>query len=331
MLTHAMRIHARGGPEVFRYDEIEIPEPGFGEVRIRNTAIGLNFLEHGHRKGERTQSNHEGPLPLILGTEGAGLVEAIGPGVEGWKVGDRGAYWYAPPSCSYSRHLNYPVERLVRLPDDIGEDIAAASLCKGMTAEVVVRRCWPVNPGDVVLVHAAAGATGHFVAQWAKALGAIVVGTVSTEEKAQMALQHGCDHVVNYTRDDYVGPVWELSKGKGAAIVYDGVGKDTIEGSIDSLGPRGALILYGFSSGAVTSVDPARLHTTGGLYLTRPSVHLYNKDPKTYMETAGILFEMIRSGKIKVHIGQQFALRDAGAAQTELEERRTIGSTILIP
>ena len=279
MLTHAIRIHQRGGPEVMRYDEIEIDEPGIGEVRIRNSAIGLNFIDPGHRTGARLEYRHEGAFPLILGTEGAGIVEAVGPRVEGWSIGDRVAYWYAPPSRAYSEHLNYPVEWLVRLPDHISEETAAAVLCKGMTAEMMVRRCWPVNEGDFVVVHAAAGATGHLLAQWLKALGATVLGTMSSDRKAKMALQHGSDHVVIYTREDFIRPVWELSDGKGAAIVYEGVGKDTFSDSLDCLGFRGALLLYGFSSGPVTCVDPFLLHRKGCLYVTRPSVHQYNKTP----------------------------------------------------
>ena len=331
MLTYAIRIHERGGPEVMRYDAIEIADPRAGEVRIRNTAVGLNFIDPGHRTGARLEYRHEGAFPLILGTEGAGVVEAVGPGVEGWSVGDRVAYWYAPPSCAYSEHLNYPVEWLVRLPDDISDETAAAVLCKGMTVEMMVRRCWPVNEGDFVVVHAAAGATGHLLAQWLKALGATVLGTMSTDEKAEMAKAHGTDYAVVYSREGFVRPVWELSDGKGAAIVYEGVGKDTFDDSLDCLGFRGAVLLYGFSSGPVTSVDPFLLHRKGCLYLTRPSVHQYNKTPETFMDSASALFAMIRSGKIKVHIGQRYALQDVASAHRDLESRRTIGATVLIP
>ena len=331
MLTHAIRIHERGGPDVMRFDEIELPDPAAGEVRIRNTAVGLNFIDPGHRTGARLEYRHEAKFPLILGTEGAGVVEAIGPGVEGWRIGDRAAYWYAPPSCAYSERLNYPVEWLVRLPDEISEEVAAAVLCKGMTAEMVVRRVWPVNPGDVVLVHAAAGATGHFIAQWLKHQGATVIGTMSSEAKAEMARAHGCDHTVIYTREDFVRPVWELSDGKGATVVYEGVGKDTFLDSLDCLGFRGLCMLYGFSSGPVTSIDPFLLHRKGCLYVTRPSVHQYNKSVEGFMASAAAVFDMVRSGAIKVHIGQRYALSDVASAHRDLEARRTIGATVLLP
>jgi NADPH2:quinone reductase len=319
MLTHAIRIHERGGPEVMRFDEIEIPEPAPGEVRIRNTAIGLNFIDPGHRSGVRLEYRHESAFPIILGTEGAGVVEAIGPGVEGWEVGTRVAYWYAPPSCAYSERLNYPVEWLVRLPEDISNDVAAAVLCKGMTAEMLACRVWPVNPGDTVL------------AQWLKHLGATVIGTMSTDEKAAMARAHGCDHTVVYTRDDFVRQVWEISDAKGAAVVYEGVGQDTYLDSLDCLGFRGVCLLYGFSSGPVKCIDPFLIHRKGCLFVSRPSVHQYNKTVPTFMNSAAALFAMIRSGAIKVHIGQRYALADVASAHRDLEARRTIGATILVP
>ena len=256
MLTRAIRIHERGDVDAMRWDEVETGEPGTGEVLIRNTAVGLNFIDPGHRSGVRTEARYETPLPMILGTEGAGTVEKLGPGVTGFEVGDRVGYWYSPPGGAYCQARVYPTARLVKLPPHITEEMAAAVLCKGMTANMLVRHAYPVKAGDTVLVHAASGATGHLVAQWAKHLGATVIGTVSTEEKAMFARAHGCDHVIIYTRDDLVKGVRDITGGKGVPVVFDGVGRDTFMKSLDCLQFRGTCLLYGLSSGQVDLFDP---------------------------------------------------------------------------
>lgn len=331
MRAYAIRIHERGDTDAMRWDEIEVPAPGPGQVLIRNTAVGLNFIDPGHRSGARTESRYETPFPMILGTEGAGVVEALGEGVTQFKKGDRVAYWYSPPGGAYCQARVYPVERLVKLPDGIGEDVAAAVLCKGMTANMLLNHAYPLKRGDTVLVHASSGATGHFVAQWAKHLGATVIGTVSTEEKATFARAHGCDHVINYSNEDFVKRVRKITGGKGVPVVYDSVGRDTFMKSLDCLQFRGTCLLYGLSSGRVEPFDPTILSIKGCLYLSRPSTHQYHPTPELFQKSAKEVFDMVLSGAMKVHIGQRFALKDAGLAHRALEERRTIGATVLVP
>jgi NADPH2:quinone reductase len=331
MRTFAIRIHERGGVEVMRWEEVETGEPGPGEVLLRNTAVGLNFVDPGHRSGLRTEGRYETPLPMILGTEGAGIVEKLGPGVTNLGVGDRVAYWYSPPGGAYCQARVYPAKRLVKLPPDITEEVAAAVLCKGMTANILLNHAFALKRGDTVLVHAAAGATGHLVAQWAKHLGATVIGTVSTEEKAVFARAHGCDHVINYTRDDFVKGVREFTGGKGVPVVYESVGLDTFMKSLDCLSFRGTCLLYGLSSGQVALFDPTELSIKGCLYLSRPSTHQYHPTPEIFQRSATEVFEVVRSGAVKVHIGQRYALKDVGEAHLALEQRRTIGATVLIP
>ena len=331
MLTHAIRIHERGGVDVMRWEEVETGEPGPGEVLIRNTAVGLNFVDPGHRSGLRTEARYETPLPMILGTEGAGIVEKLGPGVAGFKVGDRVGYWYSPPGGAYCQARVYPVARLVKLPSDITEEVAAAVLCKGMTANMLLRHAYQLKRGDTILVHAAAGATGHLVAQWAKHIGATVIGTVSTEDKAKFAREHGCDHVIIYTRDDFAQGVRELTGGKGVPVVYDSVGRDTFMKSLDCLDFRGSCLLYGLSSGQVDLFDPTELSIKGCLYLSRPSTHQYHPTPEIFQRSAMEVFDVIRSGAVKPHIGQRYPLKDVAQAHLALEQRRTIGATVLIP
>lgn len=331
MLARAVRIHERGGPQVMRLDEIELPAPGRGEVRIRQTAIGLNFNEPGHREGTRLEARYETPLPMILGTEGAGIVDAVGPGVRGFREGDRVAYWYSPPGGSYTDMRNYPVERLVKLLDGVSEETAAAYLVKAMTADMLVNRAYRVRRGDTVLVHAAAGATGLILTQWAKHLGATVIGTMSTDEKAEVARSYGCDHTINYVRDDFVKAAREITGGKGVACVYDSVGLDTLQGSLDCLRFRGTCVLYGISSGRPDCFDTAELSKAGSVYLTRPSVHQHNPTPAAFRRSAKRSLEMLTSGAIRVHIGQKYRLEDVAQAHRDLVGRKTIGSSVLLP
>jgi NADPH2:quinone reductase len=331
MRTHAIRIHERGGVDVMRWDEIETGEPGPGEVLIRNTAVGLNFVDPGHRSGLRTEARYETPLPMVLGTEGAGIVEKLGPGVTDFKTGDRVGYWYSPPGGAYCQARVYPIERLIKLPPHITEEMAAAVLCKGMTANMLLHEAYSVKPGDTILVHAAAGATGHLVAQWAQHIGATVIGTVSTEEKAKFARAHGCDHVIIYTRDDFVKGVRDFTGGRGVPVCYDGVGRDTFMKSLDCLHFRGSCILYGLSSGQVDLFDPTELSIKGCLYLSRPSTHKYHPTRDIFQRSAMGVFDILKSGAVTVHIGQRYALRNVAEAHRALEERRTIGATILIP
>jgi NADPH2:quinone reductase len=331
MLTRAIRIHERGGIDAMRWDEVETGEPGPGEVLIRNTAVGLNFVDPGHRSGARTEARYETPLPMILGTEGAGVIDKLGPDCAGFKVGDRVAYWYSPPGGAYCQARVYPIAKLVKLPDDITEEAAAAVLCKGMTANMLVAMAYQVKPGETVLVHAAAGATGHMLAQWCKHLGATVIGTVSTDEKAAFAHQHGCDHTIIYTRDDFAAAVRDITKGKGVSVVFESVGRDTFLKSLDCLSFRGMCLLYGLSSGPVAPLDTYLLSSKGCLYLSRPSTHQYHPTAESFRQSAAEVFDMVRTGAIKLHIGQRYALQNVGQAHDDLMARRTIGATVLVP
>lgn len=331
MTATAVRIHERGGPEVMRLDTVEVPAPGPGEVCIRQTAIGLNFNEAGHRDGTRLEARYETPLPMILGTEGAGVIESAGPGVRGFAVGDRVAYWYSPPGGSYTTLRNYPVERLVKLPDGVTEEIAAAYLLKAMTVDMLVHRAYRIRRGDTVLVHAAAGATGLILVQWAKHLGATVIGTTSTDAKAEVARAHGCDHAINYARDDFVGAVRDITGGKGIACVYDSVGLATLQGSLNCLTFRGTCVLYGISSGRPDRFDTTELSKAGSVYLTRPSVHQHNPTPAAFRRSAKRCLDMLISGTIRVHIGQKYRLEEVAQAHRDLVGRKTIGSSVLLP
>ena len=314
-----------------RLDEIDIPAPGRGEVQIRQTAIGLNFNEPGHRAGTRLEARYETPLPMILGTEGAGIVAAVGSGVRRFREGDRVAYWYSPPGGSYTSLRNYPVERLIRLPDGLSEETAAACLVKAMTVDMLVNLTYRIRQEDTVLVHAAAGATGLILVQWAKHLGATVIGTMSSDEKAGVARVYGCDHTINYSRDDFVGAVREITAGKGVACVYDSVGIDTLQGSLDCLRFRGTCVLYGISSGRPDCFDTTDLSKAGSVYLTRPSVHQHNPTPAAFHSSARRCLEMVTSGAIRVHIGRKYRLEEVAQAHLDLVGRRTIGSSILLP
>jgi len=325
-MTHAIRIHETGGPEVMRWESIEVGDPGRGEVRLRQTAVGLNFIDVYFRTGLY-------PLPAMpggLGMEAAGIVEAVGEGVDTLKEGDRVAY-ATPPPGAYAEARIMPAARLVKLPDNIEERTASAMMLRGMTAHYLLRRIHRVEPGDTVLIHAAAGGVGLIACQWAKHLGATVIGTVGNDEKAEIARAHGCEHPIVYTREDFVARVKEISEGKGVDAVYDSVGKDTFMGSLDCLRPRGMMVTFGNASGPVPAFEPALLAKKGSLFLTRPTLFNYTSTPEDLNWAAGDLFEVVGSGAVKIEINQSYALKDAAQAHRDLEGRKTTGSTVLMP
>jgi NADPH2:quinone reductase len=321
-MPHAIRVHETGGPEVLKWEEVGVGDPGPGQVRIRQEAAGLNYIDVYHRTGLYPQ-----PMPFTPGVEGAGVVEAVGDGVTSLKPGDRVAY--GGPVGGYAEVRLIPAERLVKLPEGISSEQAAAMMLQGMTAEMLVRRVYPVKAGDTVLVHAAAGGVGLILCQWAKALGATVIGTVGSDEKAELARAHGCDHPIVYTREDFVAEVDRMTGGKKVAVVYDGVGKDTFMRSLDCLARRGMMASFGNASGPVEPFDALLLAFKGSLFLTRPTLLDYTLDPADLQESAKALFEVVESGKVKIEVGQRFALKDAAEAHRALEARRTTGSTVL--
>jgi NADPH2:quinone reductase len=324
-VPRAVRIHATGGPEVLRFEEHDPGRPGPGQVLLRHTAIGVNFIDTYHRSGL-----YPLPLPAVLGAEGAGVVEALGEGVSAWRPGDRAAYATAGPG-SYSEKRVLDAARLVRLPDDVPDRTAAASLLKGMTAEYLLRRAFPVRAGQCVLFHAAAGGVGLLAVQWLKALGALVIGTAGSEEKARLAREHGCDHVVLYRREKVSARVREITGGKGVAVVYDSVGKDTFLDSLDCLAPRGTLVSFGNASGKPDPLDPLVLSAKGSLYLTRPTLFHYCATSEDLAASAGALFAEIASGRLKVTVGRTWPLGAAAEAHRALEARETTGSCLLLP
>lgn len=314
-----------GGPEVIAWQDAQIGAPGPGELRLRQTAIGLNYIDTYFRTGLYPM-----PLPGGLGVEAAGVVEAVGAGVDGFAVGDRVAYFGNKPGA-YATHRLVPPQNLVKLPDGIDDRTAAAAMLKGCTAEFLVERCARVQAGETVLVHAAAGGVGLLLVQWLKAIGARVIGTTSSEAKAALARDHGADEIIFYDREDIATRVRELTGGAGVRVVIDGVGKATFEASLDSLQRRGLLISYGNASGAVGAVDFAILARKGSLFATRPTLFDYYATRAEVDAGAARLFEMIASGKLKVRIDQSYALEDAAQAHRDLEARATTGSTILLP
>ncbi len=321
-MAYAIRVHKIGGPEVLKYEKIEMPQPGPGEVLVRHTAIGLNFIDIYHRTGLYAL-----PLPFIPGTEGAGVVESVGAKVRNLKQGDRVAYASGPGS--YAEYRVMPEGRVVKIPNSISDEIAAASMVKGLTAEYLLNRTYKVKAGETILFHAIAGGVGLIACQWAKSLGATVIGTVGNEEKAQLAKKHGCDHIILYKEENFVARVKDITGGKGVPVVYDSVGKDTFMGSLDCLSPRGVMVSFGNASGPVDSFSPGILSTKGSLYLTRPSLWHYTSDDAEYAAAADSVFDMVRSGGVKISVPQRYALKDAAQAQQDLELRKTTGSTIL--
>jgi len=325
-MARAIRIHELGGPEVLRLEEIEVGDPGPGEARVRQTAVGLNFIDTYHRSGLY-------PLPSLphgIGVEAAGVVEAVGEGVTEVGPGDRVAYTGAVPGAYAAARL-YPAGRLVPLPDAVSNETAAAAMTKGMTVEYLVRRTFRVEPGMKVLFHAAAGGVGLIACQWLRHLGAEVIGTVGSEEKAALAREHGCAHTVVYTQEDFVGRVGEITNGEGVPVVYDSVGLETFQGSLDCLAPRGILVAFGNASGAPEPVEPLELARRGSLFLTRPTLFDYVPTREDLLDCAGALFEVVASGAVKVAVHQRWPLEEAADAHRALEARATTGSSVLLP
>ena len=321
----AIRIEATGGPEVMKLVDIEVGKPGPGQVRVRQTAVGLNYIDTYHRSGLYPLQ-----FPSGLGLEAAGVVEEVGEGVTSLRTGDRIAYGTGPIGA-YAQVRNLPANRLVKLPPEISDETAAGMMLKGMTARYLLRATYVVKPGDTILLHAAAGGVGLIMSQWAKALGATVIGTVGSDAKAAVARAHGCDHVINYSTEDTVKRLRELTGGKGVPVVYDGVGKDTLMISLDCLQPRGLMVSFGNASGAVPPLDVLLLSAKGSHYVTRPTLNTYTASDADLQETAQDLVNVVASGKVKIPVNQRYALADVVQAHRDLEGRKTTGTTVLLP
>jgi NADPH2:quinone reductase len=322
----AFRFARTGGPEVMQWTDVELPDPGPGQIRMRNTAVAVNYRDVLVRKGVHTVAS----LPSGLGLESAGVIEAIGEGVTGFSVGDRIACVAGPDgACAEAR--NVPAARAVPLPETIADRTAASMMTRGMTARYLLKGTYKVKPGDPILVHAAAGGVGLIVCQWAKHLGATVIGTVSSDEKAQIARAHGCDHAIVYTREDFAERVRDITGGDGVPVVYDSVGRETFEGSLKCLRRRGIMASFGEASGEPDPVPPHRLGYLGSIFLTHPSLPDYTATRVELLETANDLFDMVASGRITIEISHAYALRDAPKAHADLEARKTTGSIVLVP
>lgn len=324
-MSYAIRIHQIGGPEVLRVEDLTVGEPGPGEARVRQHAVGLNYIDIYHRRGLCPLT-----LPSGIGLEGAGIVEAVGQDVAELKAGDRVAYAGGPVGA-YADVRVMPAERLVKLPEALSFEQGAAMMLKGMTAQYLLRQTYRVQPADAVLVHAAAGGVGLILCQWAKALGATVIGTVGSEDKAALARKHGCDHPILYSRENVVERVRALTNGEGVAVVYDSVGKDTFMDSLACLRRMGMMVSFGNASGAVPPFDIGALSRMGSLFLTRPTLFDYSAERAGLLAMAVELFDVVRSGRVKIEIAQHYALRDAAQAHRDLEARHTTGSTVLLP
>ncbi|WP_176317503.1 quinone oxidoreductase family protein [Burkholderia vietnamiensis] len=324
-MPKAIRYDQPGGPEVMKWVDVEVGEPKAGEVRIRQHAVGLNYIDVYFRTGLYPQ-----PLPGGLGMEAAGEVTAVGDGVSALKAGDRVAYVGQPPGA-YAQERVMPAERLVKLPDAIGYDDAASVMLQGPTAHYLLRRTYPVKAGDTILIHAAAGGVGLLVCQWAKALGATVIGTVGSDEKAALASAHGCDHPIVYTRENFTQRVKEITNGAGVPVVYDSIGKDTYIGSLDCLAPLGYFVSFGNASGPLPPIDSKEFSSRGSLFFTRPTLFSYIAKRADLEAAAAELFDVILSGKVKTSINQRYPLAEVGRAHADLESRKTTGSTVLVP
>ena len=323
-MPHAIRLYQTGGPENLRWEEVQVPDPGAGEVRVRTTAVGLNFIDTYHRSGLYPM-----PLPATLGMEGAGVVEALGPGVKGFKKGDRVAY--ASPVGAYAELLLRPADRLVKIPSGIDDKVAAAIMLKGMTAWYLARRTYAVKKGDTILVHAAAGGVGQILSQWARHLGATVIGTVGSPDKSEVARKAGCKHVIVTSTENLVERVKGITKGAGVPVVYDGVGKATFLASLDCLRPLGLMVSYGNASGPVDPLNIGILSQKGSLFLTRPTLFTYTAKREDLLQAAGELFALVKKKVVKIAINQTYPLREAAQAHRDLEARKTTGSTVLLP
>ena len=321
-MPHAIRVHKVGGPEVLQWEEVDVAEPGEGQIRLRQEAVGLNFIDVYHRSGLYPQ-----PLPFIPGTEGAGVVDAVGAGVTNVRKGDRVAY--ASAIGGYAEVRLIDADRVVKLPKGISTEQAAAMMLQGMTAQMLLRSVFPVHEGDTILIHAAAGGVGLIMCQWAAALGATVIGTVGTDEKAELARAHGCAHPIVYSKQDFVAEVQRITDGEKLPVVYDSVGRDTFLKSLDCIKVRGLMVSFGNASGPPEPFSPNMLAQKGSLYLTRPTLFNYIATPQQLEQSAGELFEMVTSGKVKIEVQQRFPLADAADAHRALQARRTTGSTVL--
>jgi NADPH2:quinone reductase len=323
-VTRVVAVHKTGGPEVMTLEDWPLASPGAGEVAIRQTAIGLNFIDTYQRSGLYPVT-----LPFVAGSEGAGVVTAVGEGVSGFEVGDRVAY--QGQLGAYAEERLVSAEKLVPVPDGVDDRTAAAVMLKGLTAFYLLFKTWPVQRGETILWHAAAGGVGLIATQWAKALGATVIGTAGSDSKVQLAKAHGCDHVINYNQEDFAERVRELTGGRGVDVVYDGVGKSTFEKSLDCLRPRGLMVSFGNASGVVSIPDITLLMRKGSLYVTRPTTAHYFATREALLEGTTALFGAIESGAIQVEIGRSFPLGEAAAAHQALEARETTGSVVLLP
>jgi NADPH2:quinone reductase len=320
-MTHAIRVHQPGGPEALKWESVEVGEPGPGQVRLRQTAVGLNFIDVYHRTGL-----YPLPVPFIPGVEGAGVVEAVGHGVDDLQPGDRVAYTGALGAYAEARLI--AADRVVKLPPEVSDETAAAMMLQGMTTQYLIRRTYRVKAGDTILIHAAAGGVGLILCQWASHLGATVIGVVSTREKADLARAHGCAHPIVSAEQDFVAAVKEITGGAGVPVVYDSVGRDTFMKSLDCLAPLGLMALFGQSSGTVQPIDPNILQR-GSWFLTRPTLATYIATRADLLATAGDLFDVVASGAVKIEVRQRYPLKDAARAHADLEARKTTGSTVL--
>ena len=325
MSIHAIQVHTPGGPEALQWEEITVPDPGEGEVRLRQHAVGLNYIDVYFRTGMYPAPSS----PFIPGMEGVGVVEAVGPGVHGVHVGSRVAY--GRNLGGYAEVRNIDAGFVIPLPDDISDETGAAMMLQGMTTEYLLERCFPVKKGQTVLFHAAAGGVGLMFCQWAHAIGAHVIGTVGSREKAHLAEAHGCEHAILYKEEDFVERVKEITRGKGVPVVYDGVGKDTFAKSLDCLAPRGMMVSFGNASGKVDPVDIGILSAKGSLYITRPTLMTYTATSEDFKHSATRVIDMVIEGNLKIHVNQTYPLEKAAEAHRALEARETTGSTVLLP
>jgi NADPH:quinone reductase len=324
-MPNAIRFHQVGGPEVLQFESVSVGDPGPGQARIRHTAVGLNYIDTYQRSGL-----YKLPLPSGIGSEAAGVVEAVGPDVGELKVGDRVAYSGGAPGA-YAEARVMPIDRLVKLPEGVSDRSAATLMLKGLTVQYLLRQTYTVKAGETILLHAAAGGIGLIACQWARALGATVIGTVGSDAKAELAKANGCTHTIVYTRENFVEKVKEITGGRGVPVVYDAVGKDTFPGSLDCLSPRGLFVSFGNSSGPVPPFELLLLSQKGSLYATRPTLATYTAKRADLLKMAEEMFALVQSGKLKNDARQTYALKDAAQAHRDLESRKTTGSTVLIP
>jgi NADPH:quinone reductase len=324
-MIKAIRFQKTGGPEVLDYQDYDLPPPAAGQVRVRHTAIGVNFIDTYYRSGL-----YPAPLPSGLGSEAAGVVEALGPGVTGFQAGERVGYCWGALSA-YAQAANIAADKLVKLPDGISDELAAAALLKGLTAQYLLRQIHPVKAGETIVFHSAAGGVGQIACQWAAHLGAVVIGSTTSPSKVALARENGCAHVLDTNQAGWETKVREITGGKGVPVVYDSIGKDTFLAGLDCLSPRGIMVTFGNSSGPVAPFAPSILAAKGSLFVTRPTLAHYVATPEAMQQAANELFEVLLSGAVKVAVNQRFALKDAARAQEDLAARKTIGATVLIP